>query len=649
MLLVVIGIGFIKGEEASASFKYKDYLLKKTVEYTGDSLSFFVDGNIVDLSEQPSMLSERQIAYASAKALFGDMIGARVKYSKKNRRISITYNGHLLRLYVGSTKAEFDGEPVEAPCAPMKIKYKSSKVIAYMVPSRFVSELFGFNYNWNESEKAVSIRIPLEIEINGVTGDYLGTKGKLYFEGNLIDQEGTCSLIFDNTAMINADSSIFDEAIVDYDYDEDTGIIELESDGKSILYCIGSRISYVDGLITRNPHAPMIVGYPELEEEFVYVPGRFSFENLGMYYYWNADTGSSEIWFSDPDAEIIEDPADEYNDGHDDGYSDDESFDKDTTEYTGDESNGLKLVNVYNTTEGYKFFVDYNNCAQRLEINLPMIDDVSEIEIREDILGCMNELVIQGNCSEYFKDYEIENTGEAILQIQVYYDPVANETLLRFFSDCVMGCEIEDFTDRRITLHFDYVKNIYKKVIVVDAGHGGHDPGAVSYGYEEAALNLKIVKNVKELLKDTGVKAYFTRLDDTFVTLYDRAAFAGLVGADMFISVHHNSSDNTNACGTSVYYGGLDTYTSLNGLTSAELAYRMEEALLEKLETERFSTGIIDRNFVVVRDSEAPAILIEVGFISNKAECERLVKDKFSKKVATAIVETVLDIYNEAE
>lgn len=648
MLLVVIGIGFKKGEDASASFKYKDYLLKKTVEYTGDSLSFFVDGNIVDLSEQPSMLSERQIAYASAKALFGDMIGARVKYSKKNRRISITYNGHLLRLYVGSTKAEFDGEPVEAPCAPMKIKYKSSKVIAYMVPSRFVSELFGFNYNWNESEKAISIRIPLTIEINGTTGDYLGTKGKLYFEGDLINQEGTCSLIFDNTAMINADSSIFDEAIVDYDYDEDTGIIELESDGRNILYCIGSRISYVDGLLARNPHAPMIVGFPDLDEEFVYVPGRFSFENLGMYYYWNVDTGSSEIWFSDPDAEIDEDTEIEYNDGHGDGYDDDESFDKDTS-YLGDESNDLRLVNVYNTTEGYKFFVDYDNCEQRLTIDLPMIDDVGDIEMREDILSCLNELVIQGNCTEYFKDYEIENTGEAILQIQVYYDPVANETLIRFYSDCVMGCEIEDFTNGKTTLHFDYVKNIYKKVIVIDAGHGGHDPGAVSYGYEEAALNLKVVQNVKELLKDTGIKAYFTRLDDIYLDLHVRADFAGLVGADMFISVHHNSANTSSACGTCVYYGGLDTYTSLNGLTSAELAYRMEEALLEKLETERFSTGIIDKNFVVVRDSEAPAILIEVGFMSNKAECERMAKDKFSKKVAAAIVETVVDIYNVAE
>ena len=75
----------------------------------------------------------------------------------------------------------------------------------------------------------------------------------------------------------------------------------------------------------------------------------------------------------------------------------------------------------------------------------------------------------------------------------------------------------------------------------------------------------------------------------------------------------------------------------------------MLENLTEDLNTEVFATGVINKNFVVVRDSKAPAVLLEIGFMSCPEELERLVKDKFSKKVAKTIYNTVLSIYAEAE
>ena len=74
----------------------------------------------------------------------------------------------------------------------------------------------------------------------------------------------------------------------------------------------------------------------------------------------------------------------------------------------------------------------------------------------------------------------------------------------------------------------------------------------------------------------------------------------------------------------------------------------MLENLTDKLETEVFATGVINKNFVVVRDSKAPAVLLEIGFMSCPEELERLVKDKFSMKVAKTIYNTVLDIYEDA-
>ena len=269
--------------------------------------------------------------------------------------------------------------------------------------------------------------------------------------------------------------------------------------------------------------------------------------------------------------------------------------------------------------------------------------------MNEELLGCLTELVLKGDYSDFYADALVDNTGEAILQIQVYYDPNTDETIFKIFSDVVLGCGLSDSEDNFVNVRMDFVKNIYKKVIVMDAGHGGHDPGAQHQGYNESDLNLKIVLNCRELFKDTDIKVYYTRIDDTFLSLYDRAAFAELVGADMFIAVHHNSSWYDTVSGTSVYWGDKDTSTSLNGLTSEKLAWRMLENLTAALDTKVFGEGAINKNFVVVRDSKAPAVLLEIGFMSNSDELSRLVKDKFSKKVARTIVDTVLDIYEEAE
>ena len=277
-----------------------------------------------------------------------------------------------------------------------------------------------------------------------------------------------------------------------------------------------------------------------------------------------------------------------------------------------------------------------------------MISEKKEVDIRDDVLGCKTDFVIKGNHSDYFREAEIGNSGEAILQIQIWYDPNEDETIIRFLSDVVMGAALKKNKDESFTVTFDFVKNLYKKVVVIDAGHGAHDPGTQHGGYDEKDLNLKILKYTREYFKETDVKAFFTRTDDTFLTLYERADFAELVGADMFISIHHNSAWNTNANGTSIYYGSKDTYTSLNGLTSEALAWRMLDALLKNLGTNQFSNGVINQNYVVVRDSKAPAVLLEIGFMSNPDELKRLVKNKFAKKAAKTIVETVLEIYKEA-
>ena len=727
ILLVALFLAPGGNAEAATKFKYKDYALGKTVTYYGTVPTYIVDGITADLSGEPAMISERGIAYASVNGLFRDVLGAKTKYTKSKKMITITYKGHVLKMYVGSTVAYIDGEEIEAPCAPFRIKYKKSKQIANLVPTRFVAETLGMTYEWNSSDAIVTIDIPFYYELNDETVKYVGTKGKITFNGENVEIYQTPSLIISDTALLSTDTDVFDATGIDFAYDDETGVITLTYGENSLLYCVGSRIVYVNGLLSRCAVAPTIFYLYDVEEDVLYIPGRFTMENLGFYYNWNSETGTSEIstfeyidslkvpedvtgeddqGSTDNNTSEIDNTNNENSDGiisesTDNGESStgdesnngsadenvdnpensdnnsentsdaaadvdavtDDITDKETGSDENTEDDGKdsieddtekvtlprKLINVFNPNEGYKFFIDGDNCAQTLKLPVPNGVSSSDFEMNEELLGCLTELVLKGDYSDFYTDALVDNTGEAILQIQVYYDPNTDETIFKIFSDVVLGCGLSDSEDNFVNVRMDFVKNIYKKVIVMDAGHGGHDPGAQHQGYNESDLNLKIVLNCRELFKDTDIKVYYTRIDDTFLSLYDRAAFAELVGADMFIAVHHNSSWYDTVTGTSVYWGDKDTSTSLNGLTSEKLAWRMLENLTAALDTKVFGEGAINKNFVVVRDSKAPAVLLEIGFMSNSDELSRLVKDKFSKKVARTIVDTVLDIYEEAE
>ena len=686
LLLLLIGVCIVcpaVSASADNAFKYKDYSAGKTLTYSGTVPTYIVDGIEADLDEQPPMLSERNIAYVSAGALFKDTIGATVKYSSSKKRLTIKYKGHVLKMYIGETRAEIDGEEIEAPCAPYRVKYKSSKLKATMVPSRFVAETLGMEYYWDSASSTVTIKTPFYYELDGEKVKYEGTRGKITFEGENVELLDTPSIILNDTALISTKSRIFKVTGIDFDYDKENGLIKLEYDGNSVLYSVGSRIAYVNGLLSRCSYAPTVFYIYDRDADILYIPGRFTMENLGFNYVWNSQTGTSEI--STIKEEVPEDTDASDNEGNDKDTEADTDSDTDTgtdteasnidteegisdtgSDVDGENSDNTEenteentepevvilpkqLINVINTNDGYKFFIDKDNCIQTLKLPVPAGVNASDFDMHEDIIGCMTELRLKGNYTEFYKDVTVDNPGQAILQIQMYYDPNTDETLIRLFSDLVLGCELKDNDDGTVNVRMDFVKKIYDKVIVLDAGHGGHDPGAQSEGYNESDLNLKVILNCRELFKDSDVKVFYTRIDDTFQTLYDRADFAELVGADLFISVHHNSSWYTTVKGTSVYYGDKDTYTSLNGLTSEKLANLMLENLVDKLDTEVFATGVINKNFVVVRDSKAPAVLLEIGFMSCPEELSRLVKDRFSEKVAKTIYNTVLGIYEDAE
>lgn len=179
-------------------------------------------------------------------------------------------------------------------------------------------------------------------------------------------------------------------------------------------------------------------------------------------------------------------------------------------------------------------------------------------------------------------------------------------------------------------------------IVLLDAGHGGSDPGACNGDAYEKIYNLSIMLKLKEMLEDDGITVYCSRTDDTYIDRDGRVAFAtSYDDADLFVSVHNNSMANKNYHGTMVLYYD-NVYEKDYGITSKELAGIVLEHLIADLGTKNWGTVSRDDLYVLYY-SELPSILCEVAFVSNDEELARLQTDEFQETAARAIYKGILE------
>lgn len=178
-------------------------------------------------------------------------------------------------------------------------------------------------------------------------------------------------------------------------------------------------------------------------------------------------------------------------------------------------------------------------------------------------------------------------------------------------------------------------------IISIDAGHGGHDPGAVQNGVNEKDITLEVAKKLDSALKKEGYDTVMTRDKDVYVELKERADIANRNNSDIFISLHCNSFSSESAHGIEVLYNP-------NRSGSKQLAQLVLDELVKA--TGARNRGIKERpELAVLKHTTMPAILVEMGFISNKAEAQKLQTASYQNKIVEAIVKGVekyIDTYN---
>ena len=197
--------------------------------------------------------------------------------------------------------------------------------------------------------------------------------------------------------------------------------------------------------------------------------------------------------------------------------------------------------------------------------------------------------------------------------------------------------------------------DVLNKVVYLDAGHGGYDPGASYFGISEKSLTLAIQSRVKAKLESEGYQVVTTRTSDTYVDLTDRSRAANASESDIFVSIHINASGSSAAQGIETYYyQPYAEYPSRINATyhanptrlsmSDTLANAIQSSLINA--TGAQNQGVKRQTFAVLRETTAPAVLLELGFLSNPQEAARLNTSAYQETLANAIVAGIKRYYS---
>ena len=175
--------------------------------------------------------------------------------------------------------------------------------------------------------------------------------------------------------------------------------------------------------------------------------------------------------------------------------------------------------------------------------------------------------------------------------------------------------------------------------IMLDAGHGGVEPGAVYMGRQEKNDTLNLVLAIGDILQNNGIDVSYTRTTDVYETPFEKAMEANRAGVDFFVSIHRNSfpTDNQVSGVESLVY-------DLSGLK-----YEMAQEINEQLEAIGFvNLGVKARpNLIVLKRTQMPAVLVEVGFINS--DTDNLLFDENFDAIAQAIASGILDTLEETD
>jgi len=571
----------------------------KNLSYNGTLYSINYDMNRI-ISDMPAIYYAGNVM-VPAKQVFE---AAGCIYSEAGKVISVIKGELTLSVQIGSKIAYINQKKIIGNSTPVYITdLASGKTEAY-IALEFASDMLGFTLSYSDAKKCYTLK---ENEFTGKNTLYpefaypvddqpIQTFFEWTAEGNTASDINNLSKVkayaIKNAAVVEL-YGISKDNIVDF-FDNGVVVFELKNvhtdiDTQLFYDYEGAHISYA--LLTKvNSNSKL----------FLQVPPEYKWTIIET-------EDCVRVYFSSNDLSI----------------------------------NDLTISSVGESTVTGKAEILFPD--DRVIIPLPDSVDITHISDEDKYWENKFFIKIAGNYKEFYHNNLICNPYYGVNISEAYYDFVNNLTILEFHTKDICGYNY-CYENGYLSVSIGKPGEIYSKIVVFDAGHGGIDPGAAKKGFKEKDINFKILNTyVKEYFKKSDIKVYFTRETDIKVDLYERAAFASQIGADMFISLHLNSNNSVSVNGTEVYYSKENNSSTTSGFNSYQLAENLLDELCVALNSKK--RGVINSDFIVTKYNTVPAVLIELGYMTNDTELSKLTNEAYQKKVAQAIYQTVTRLF----
>ncbi len=598
-----------------------------------------------------------------------DTLGAGITWNQATRQVGISKDGTEVLLTIDSAKAIVDGKTVDLPSGVPAKLVKYDGVTRTMVPFRFVSEQLGMDIKWLPSTYTAAIDYPkasidtIEYKlVNGtptiaIKGDDSFSYVPMYLKAFSLASSDKLIIDIPNTDLGSRDvfsQNIYENGIVSmraslFETDpRDIVRVTIELMGNSTyktsynkatneLYV--SFINEVGAINVQNDGDAIVI---ETEEQPV-----FNVEDLGdrvVIDVLDAELGNLNGQTIPINNEVIEQVR--YSQ-FDTGY---EGYDK-VVRVVFDLYDGKSLADnmyvdavnnniaVYATTEPMNQ-LHYTYDSLQASTFLLELDQADKSSIYTDDVNDIITVKVDKNRIDLLDEVQMDMNDGIIKYINIDGKSNSSQYIIKIKYNSKTAPKIisGNSTSDEVKISFageglDVINPLYaSKLIVVDAGHGGKDPGASVQGVREKDLNLDTAIKLKNLLEELGFKVYLTREDDTYIGLYERAHIANALNADLFLSIHHNATSNVTSNGVLTVYDGKSTVPNNKAFVDI-----IQENMVETLQKK--NKGLLNYpGIVVTRETQMPSALAELGFLTNDYERELLVQEWYRQKCAESLL-----------
>ena len=513
--------------------------------------------------------------------------------------------------------------------------------------------------------------VSMQICYDGGTHNYTGEVYGLFVNGNKIESEME-PIIFNDHALVPV-REVFEECGAAVEYIQDSRCVKVHYNGTIITMHINNNCAYINGKPVQIPDnvVPKLIYKPGGLTKTM-VPVRFISESVGMNVKFDGQAGEIKITEAGfkpenpiattaptkkPAATPTPTPAPES---------------VSITSITGSMVSDTKIkivadcsaspsgkVSYFDLKEPERVVVDFKGMTFDGDADIEKSGNIKSV--RTGVDSERTRLVVD---IENLTGYSVEvKSDRVVITVSVAKDTTSatvKPTSKPSATKKPTATEKPTATKKPVatkkpsaTKRPSYPKGIVqassadsKKIIMLDAGHGGSDPGALGTldgkTIKEKDLTLSITKKVQSILNSYGYKTALTRKGDTLPSLAERPEMANDLDCALFVSIHINSATAVEASGTEVYYSDENNGDEY-GVTSQELAENILEGMLKYMKSG--DRGVRMANWAVTRRANMPAILLEVGFISNEDElrlmCSSSYQDKVAKGIAEGIINTI--------